>query len=40
MHPLLTALSFLPGLEKELRFLPLLVKRGAVSVDVGAALGA
>lgn len=40
MHPLLTALSFLPGLEKELRLLPLLVKRGAVSVDVGAALGA
>lgn len=40
MNPLLTALSLLPGFEKELRLLPLLVKRGAVCVDVGAALGA
>jgi FkbM family methyltransferase len=40
MNPLLAALSLLPGFEKELRLLPLLVKRGAVSVDVGAALGA
>lgn len=40
MNPLFTALSLLPGFEKELRLLPLLIKRGAVCVDVGAALGA
>lgn len=39
MTALLAALSLLPGFEKELRLLPLLVRRGAVCIDVGASLG-
>ncbi len=40
MHALLTALSSLPGFERELRLLPHLVRRGSVAIDVGASLGA
>lgn len=40
MSALLTALSSLPGFERELRMLPHLVRRGSVAVDVGASLGA
>jgi FkbM family methyltransferase len=40
MSALLTALSSLPGFERELRLLPHLVRRGSVCVDVGASLGA
>lgn len=40
MSALLTALSSLPGFERELRLLPHLVRRGSVAVDVGASLGA
>lgn len=40
MHALLHLLSVVPGLERELRLLPLLVRAGHTCVDIGAAMGA
>lgn len=39
MNALLSLLSMLPGFEKELRLLPMLLRPGRVAVDVGASLG-
>lgn len=40
MPALLHLLSALPGLERELRLLPVLVRAGHTCVDIGAAMGA
>lgn len=39
MSALLALLALLPGFEKELRLLPLLLRPGRVAVDVGASFG-
>lgn len=39
MHPLLAALSLLPGLEREIRLLPYLIRGGQVCIDIGASWG-
>lgn len=39
MHPVMAAVSLLPGLEREIRLLPHLIRAGQTCVDVGASWG-